>query len=130
MPCEIQGDNPIHMWEAFKSMHETSKLAELVILLLKIVVNQVGSERVFSNLRVKQTDGRNHLGLQKLQKMTKVSCILVHRHCIHLQWEYRSGAALFQSIKQLALYPPVASIKITNQLAVLTSLLCLAIVTC
>ena len=50
-------------------MHE---LAEFAILILKIIVNQAGCERVFSDLKVKQTQRRNRLKLAKLEKMTKV----------------------------------------------------------
>ena len=30
-------------------------------------------ERVFSNMKIKQTQHRNHLNIEKLEKMTKVS---------------------------------------------------------
>jgi hypothetical protein len=56
-------------------MAETRELAAFAILLLKVVVNQAGCERVFSDLKVKQTDRRNRLGLAKLEKMTKVSSL-------------------------------------------------------
>jgi hypothetical protein len=38
-------------------------------------VNQAGCERVFSDLKVKQTQRRNRLKLEKLGKMTKVLSI-------------------------------------------------------
>ncbi|KAJ7787295.1 hypothetical protein B0H14DRAFT_2304085, partial [Mycena olivaceomarginata] len=47
-------------------------LTDFAITLLKIVVNQAGCERVFSDLKVKQTQRRNRLKLEKLGKMTKV----------------------------------------------------------
>lgn len=47
-------------------------LAEFAIILLKVVVNQAGCERVFSDLKINQTQRRNRLGLAKLEKMTKV----------------------------------------------------------
>jgi hypothetical protein len=56
-------------------MAETRELAAFAILLLKVVVNQAGCERVFSDLKVKQTDRRNRLGLAKLKKMMKVSSL-------------------------------------------------------
>jgi len=40
-------------------MVETWELAAFAILLLKVVVNQAGCERVFSDLKVKQTDCQN-----------------------------------------------------------------------
>jgi hypothetical protein len=48
------------------------ELASFAILLLTVVVNQAGCERLFSDLKVKQTQRRNRLGLKKLEKMTKV----------------------------------------------------------
>jgi hypothetical protein len=51
---------------------ETLELAKFAILLLNIIANQAGCERTFSDLKVKQTDRRNRLGLKKLEKMTKV----------------------------------------------------------
>ena len=52
----IQGGSPILVWEALRSMPGISELAGFAILLLLIVVNQAGCERVFSDLKVKQTD--------------------------------------------------------------------------
>ncbi|KAJ6607786.1 ribonuclease H-like domain-containing protein, partial [Mycena sp. CBHHK59/15] len=49
-----------------------AELADFAILILKIVVNQAGCERVFSDLKVKQTQWCNRLRLKKLDKMTKV----------------------------------------------------------
>ena len=69
--CSQDDHDPIQIWEAFMSA-ETQELAEFAIRLLKIVVNQAGCERLFSDLKIKQTDRRNRLGLAKLEKMTKV----------------------------------------------------------
>lgn len=41
-------------------------------MLLGIVVNQAGCERLFSDLKNTQGDKRTRLGLQKLEKLTKV----------------------------------------------------------
>jgi hypothetical protein len=48
------------------------ELAKFAVILLKIIVNQASCEHVFSDLEIKQTQCRNHLGLEKLEKMTKV----------------------------------------------------------
>ena len=45
---------------------------KFAVILLKVVVNQASCEHVFSNLQIKQTQCCNHLGLDKLEKMTKV----------------------------------------------------------
>jgi hypothetical protein len=42
-------------------------------MIFSIVVNQAGCERTFSDLKVKQTDRHSRLGLEKLEKMMKVS---------------------------------------------------------
>jgi hypothetical protein len=67
-----QGRDPIAVWVALRTA-ETAELADFALTILKIVVNQAGCERVFSDLKVKQTQRRNRLKLEKLDKMTKVS---------------------------------------------------------
>ena len=68
-----QERDPIRAWAAFGSIAGIAELAKFAVILLKIVVNQAGCERVFSDLKIKQTQRRNRLGLDKLEKMTKVS---------------------------------------------------------
>ena len=68
-----QERDPIRAWAAFGSIAGIAELAKFAVILLKIVVNQAGCERVFSDLKIKQTQHRNRLGLDKLEKMTKVS---------------------------------------------------------
>jgi hypothetical protein len=50
----VQGKDPIAVWEAFANTSDMRELAEFAILILKIIVNQAGCERVFSDLKVKQ----------------------------------------------------------------------------
>ncbi|KAJ6600160.1 ribonuclease H-like domain-containing protein [Mycena sp. CBHHK59/15] len=64
------GRDPIAVWVVL-STPDIEELAQFAIMLLKIVVNQAGCERVFSDLKVKQTQCRNRLKLEKLDKMTK-----------------------------------------------------------
>ncbi|KAJ7253812.1 ribonuclease H-like domain-containing protein [Mycena rebaudengoi] len=68
---EQQMVNPIAVWVALRTP-EIEELADFAILLLQIVVNQAGCERVFSDLKIKQTQRRNRLKLEKLEKMTKI----------------------------------------------------------
>jgi hypothetical protein len=68
----FQGRDPIAVWVALRTA-ETAELADFALTILKIVVNQAGCEHVFSDLKVKQTQRRNRLKLEKLDKMTKVS---------------------------------------------------------
>jgi hypothetical protein len=67
----LPGRNPIPVWAALRTP-DIEELVQFAILLLKIVVNQAGCERVFSDLKVKQMQRRNRVKLQKLDKMTKV----------------------------------------------------------
>ncbi|KAJ7300362.1 hypothetical protein DFH08DRAFT_828525 [Mycena albidolilacea] len=67
----ISGRDPIAVWVAFRTP-AVAELTDFAITLLKIVVNQAGCERVFSDLKVKQTQRRNRLKLEKLGKMTKI----------------------------------------------------------
>ncbi|KAJ7877330.1 ribonuclease H-like domain-containing protein [Mycena leptocephala] len=60
------GRNPIAAWVAFGTP-DITELVDFAILLLKIVVNQARCERVFSDIKVKQTQRRNRLKLAKLQ---------------------------------------------------------------
>lgn len=70
----LQDGDPVAVWTAFGSMSsETKELSRFAVDIFKIVVNQAGCERVFSDLKIKQTQRRNRLSLAKLDKMTKVS---------------------------------------------------------
>ncbi|KAJ7760892.1 ribonuclease H-like domain-containing protein [Mycena maculata] len=73
------GRDPIAVWVAL-STPEIAELADFAIMILKIVVNQAGCERVFSDLKVKQTQRRNRLKLEKLDKMTKIGADLKTDH--------------------------------------------------
>jgi hypothetical protein len=66
-----KGDEPVAVWDAFET-EEISELCEFAKMLLKIVVNQAGCERLFSDVGNTQGDRRTRLGLHKLEKMTKV----------------------------------------------------------
>ncbi|KAJ7751786.1 ribonuclease H-like domain-containing protein [Mycena maculata] len=73
------GRDPIAVWVAL-STPEIAELADFAIMILKIVVNQAGCEQVFSDLKVKQTQRRNRLKLEKLDKMTKIGADLKTDH--------------------------------------------------
>ena len=70
---ESMGKDPNDVWSAFESDSEVAELSKFAKIIFSIVVNQVGCEWTFSDLEVKQTDHRSQLGLEKLDKMTKVS---------------------------------------------------------
>jgi hypothetical protein len=62
----------IKFWEAFRTVEAVAELTDLAILLLGIVANQAGTERMFSDLKIKKSRLRNRLGTEKLHKMSKV----------------------------------------------------------
>lgn len=68
-----QERDPNRAWAAFGSITGIAELAKFAVILLKIVVNQAGCECVFSDMKIKQTQCHNHLCLEKLEKMKKVS---------------------------------------------------------
>ncbi|KZP22974.1 hypothetical protein FIBSPDRAFT_737980 [Athelia psychrophila] len=72
--------NPIAAWLAFRSIPEVAELGEFALILLKVVANQGGVERIFSDLKVKQTHRHARLGLAKLGKMTKVGADIKAEH--------------------------------------------------
>ena len=69
----LQKNNLIELLKAFKTHAPFSELSEFAITLLEIVVNQVGCEQLFSDLKVKQAAHYNQLSIPKLEKMTRVS---------------------------------------------------------
>ncbi|KAJ7157779.1 hypothetical protein C8R46DRAFT_1039997 [Mycena filopes] len=69
---EQHPDEPKLMWEQMKSCPATKALANFALLLLDLIANQASNERNFSDLKIKKTALRNHLGTKKLEKMSKV----------------------------------------------------------
>lgn len=87
------------VWSALECNESVAELAHFVKMILGFVPNQAGCERLFSDLRVKQTHRRNRLGLAKLEKMTKVSLFFIHT--IIYTNQNRSGQTSKQNIKSL-----------------------------
>jgi hypothetical protein len=68
-----KGKDPFKAWEALSgSGLGISELDELAITLLEIVCNTAGTERLFSNLKIRQTDRRARMTIVKLEKKAKV----------------------------------------------------------
>lgn len=89
MPVDQQSTDPIVVWTAFRSIPEVAELAGFAITLLKVVANQAGVERTFSDLKVKQTQRRARLGLAKLSKMNKVGHLHNSVICVCIEFNYR-----------------------------------------
>lgn len=74
-----KGKDPFKAWEALSgSGLEISELAELAITILEIVCNTAGTEQLFSNLKIQQTDHHARMKIAKLEKKAKVR---VHLNC-------------------------------------------------
>ncbi|KAJ7154126.1 ribonuclease H-like domain-containing protein [Mycena filopes] len=70
---EIEGNtDPVLAWGALVDSKHLEDLAKFAILLLKIVVNQAGVERTFSRTKIEQSAHRSRLGLDKIDKRTKI----------------------------------------------------------
>jgi hypothetical protein len=52
--------------------HNVQALADFAILILTICADQGATERTFSDAKIKKTQHRNNLGLEKLDNMCKV----------------------------------------------------------
>ena len=66
-----RGTDPIAMWDAFDT-EGISELSNFAKILLTIVANQAGCERLFSDIGNTQGTWRTQLSLEKLEKITKV----------------------------------------------------------
>ncbi|KAK6981688.1 hypothetical protein R3P38DRAFT_3233777 [Favolaschia claudopus] len=77
---KLHGDNPVLVWKQFLPVPEIRELADFAILILGIVVNSGGTERVFSDLKIKRTRLRNRLSFKKTEKMSKVGASIRAEH--------------------------------------------------
>ncbi|KAJ6625302.1 hypothetical protein B0H10DRAFT_2211988 [Mycena sp. CBHHK59/15] len=60
--------DPIQVWEALVGSTNITELAKFTI----IVANQAGCEHTFSRTKIEHSDHRNRLGLEKMDKRTKI----------------------------------------------------------
>ena len=65
----VKGKDPIRMWTALIASAE--ELATFATTVLKVVVNQAGCKRVFSDVGNTESPRRSRTGLAKLEKITK-----------------------------------------------------------
>ncbi|KAK7041329.1 DUF659 domain-containing protein, partial [Favolaschia claudopus] len=77
---ELNGNDPILVWQQFLPVSELHELADFAILILGIAVNQGATERVFSDLKIKRTRLRNKLSYAKTEKMFKVGADIRSEH--------------------------------------------------
>ncbi|KAJ6628093.1 hypothetical protein B0H10DRAFT_2277250 [Mycena sp. CBHHK59/15] len=100
----LMGRDPIAVWVALRTPAIT-ELVDFAITLLKIVVNQAGVERVFSDVKVKQTQRRNRLKLLKLDKMTKVGADIKSDHLERGLFTLRTAHNVHKSTAELLTVP-------------------------
>ncbi|KAJ7190622.1 ribonuclease H-like domain-containing protein [Mycena pura] len=76
------GKCPLQVWQHALSSGDLGEqeLRTLAILLLEIVCNTAGAERLFSNLKIRLSDRRARTGLEKLEKKAKVGESIRREH--------------------------------------------------
>ncbi|KAF8164281.1 hypothetical protein K438DRAFT_2067454 [Mycena galopus ATCC 62051] len=74
------GKDPIALWTALKA--SAGELALFAITILKVVVNQAGCERVFSDVGNIESPRRSRTALAKLEKITKVNAGIKADHLL------------------------------------------------
>ncbi|KAF8194386.1 ribonuclease H-like domain-containing protein [Mycena galopus ATCC 62051] len=70
---QLNGDDPIPYWEFLAMNAQVSELAKFAITLLRLVANQAGLERTFSDFLNKKNKKRARLGLEKMAMQSKVT---------------------------------------------------------
>lgn len=68
----LQGKNPLAVWTALKSSGDAAELSKFALMVLKLVINQAACERAFSEIKNNESPHRARIGLEKLEKMSKV----------------------------------------------------------
>ncbi|KAJ6624745.1 ribonuclease H-like domain-containing protein [Mycena sp. CBHHK59/15] len=97
--------DPIQVWEALAGSRDLAELAEFAIVLLHIVANQAGCERTFSRTKIEQSDHRNRLGLEKIDKRTKIKAQIRSEHQKQSIYKPREGRKNHQSTAALLSVP-------------------------
>ncbi|KAJ6629669.1 ribonuclease H-like domain-containing protein [Mycena sp. CBHHK59/15] len=75
---ETMGRDPIAVWTALD--RDNCELPRFALTILRVVVNQAGCERVFSDVKNTESPRRSRLGLEKLEKMTKINASVKADH--------------------------------------------------
>ncbi|KAJ6601670.1 hypothetical protein B0H10DRAFT_2230375 [Mycena sp. CBHHK59/15] len=70
----------IQVWEALVGSTDITELAKFTIIILNIVANQAGCERTFSRTKIEHSDHCNRLGLEKMDKRTKIRAQIRAEH--------------------------------------------------
>ncbi|KAJ7502351.1 ribonuclease H-like domain-containing protein [Mycena galericulata] len=97
--------DPIAVWAALADSKHLHELATFAIIILNIVANQAGCERTFSRTKIEQSDHRNRLGLQKIDKRTKIKAQILSEHQEQGLIKPRAGRKNHKSFKTLLSVP-------------------------
>ncbi|KAJ7480418.1 ribonuclease H-like domain-containing protein [Mycena galericulata] len=105
-PHGMKGNtDPIAVWAALADSKHLHELATFAIIILNIVANQAGCERTFSRTKIEQSDHRNRLGLQKIDKRTKIKAQILSEHQEQGLIKPRAGRKNHKSFKTLLSVP-------------------------
>ncbi|KAJ6619208.1 ribonuclease H-like domain-containing protein [Mycena sp. CBHHK59/15] len=105
-PHRMKGNtDPIAVWAALADSQHLHELATFAIIILNIVANQAGCERTFSRTKIEQSDHRNRLGLQNIDKRTKVKAQILSEHQEQGLIKPRAGRKNHKSLKTLLSVP-------------------------
>ncbi|KAK7042800.1 ribonuclease H-like domain-containing protein [Favolaschia claudopus] len=97
------GRDPIRVWTALE--RSAGELAPFAITILKVVVNQAGCERVFSDVGNMQSPRRSRLQLQKLDKMAKIGASIKADHIAQGIPSKRRARKNHKSVEKLLAVP-------------------------
>ncbi|KAJ7105348.1 ribonuclease H-like domain-containing protein, partial [Mycena epipterygia] len=100
-----ENEDPIAVWEALADSGLVSELAQFAIVILHIVANQAGCERTFSRTKIEQADHRNRLGLEKIDKRTKIKAQIRSEHQKQGLYKPRAGRKNHKSLDTLLSVP-------------------------
>ncbi|KAJ6626261.1 hypothetical protein B0H10DRAFT_2185875 [Mycena sp. CBHHK59/15] len=82
-----------------------AELADFEITILQIVANQAGCERTFSRTKVEESDHRNRLSLEKIERRTKVRTQIRSEHIKQGLYKPRKGRKNHKSTVSLVKVP-------------------------
>ncbi|KAJ7203654.1 ribonuclease H-like domain-containing protein [Mycena pura] len=105
---ELYGDDPIPFYEMLLTNTKLVLFANFALTLLRLVVNQAGLERWFSDFANKKNKKRNRLGLKKMVKQAKVTRIIREQQYTEGLADKREGRKNHNNTAELLAVPRYA----------------------
>ncbi|KAJ6623009.1 hypothetical protein B0H10DRAFT_1944306 [Mycena sp. CBHHK59/15] len=93
------------VWEVFAGSSALAELADFAITILQIVANQAGCEHTFSRTKVEESDHRNQLSLEKIERQTKACAQIRSEHIKQGLYKPRKGRKNHKSTVSLLSVP-------------------------